>query len=685
MVEDDVMDEAAFGPLLDRLPDAVLVVDTLGVLHDANIAASSRFGWSLEEWQGRSLLELVHPDDLDWVISSLGTVQGKDVGSLIEFRARAADGWRLVEANGTAFEHDGEAFVLLAIRDLTERRGWEVAGDDTAMFRTLLQFSSTLTVLTDGAGVVRSASGALMRMTGLDPGAVVGKPLTDVLMPVDRPDLDQAIESLGPDRRHATIEVTLHAEGRTPVPCQLSIVDLTEDPTVGGLVISGHDITELQSAREELEYSAGHDPLTGLANRHQLVTALDARLAAGERRSTLVVAFVDLDRFKPVNDLYGHKVGDEVLSAVATRLRAEVRESDVVARFGGDEFVVVAEATGADPVGAVRDRVLDAFASPFSLSTGEFVIGASVGAVACRDGQDAETVISEADAAMFADKHDRGERRLGPIVTRRELAERLADALDGGEFVVHYQPIVSLADGAWLGLEALARWRHPDRGILLPGDFLDVIEDTGRMGDLGQVVLDRVATDMARLRIDVGATPSISVNAMASEISGTDYPARIAETLRAGGIEPGRLTVELSEREVFGPSTRRGTELATSLAALADAGIHLAVDDFGTGYSSLTHLVTLPIDVIKVDRSFIAGLVHDPQRRSVIAALAGLSDSAGMTMVAEGIDQPGQIEVLRRLGCELGQGFHYARPMPFDEIVMGYRSEVALRDSVGRG
>ena len=142
--------------------------------------------------------------------------------------------------------------------------------------------------------------------------------------------------------------------------------------------------------------------------------------------------------------------------------------------------------------------------------------------------------------------------------------------------------------------------------------------------------------------------------------------------------------MELSEREVFGPSTRRGTELATSLAALADAGIHLAVDDFGTGYSSLTHLVTLPIDVIKVDRSFIAGLVHDPQRRSVIAALAGLSDSAGMTMVAEGIDQPGQIEVLRSLGCELGQGFHYARPMPFDEIVMGYRSEVALRDSVGR-
>ena len=184
---------------------------------------------------------------------------------------------------------------------------------------------------------------------------------------------------------------------------------------------------------------------------------------------------------------------------------------------------------------------------------------------------------------------------------------------------------------------------------------------------------------MATLRIEAGATPSISVNALASEISQPDYPARIADVLRTGGIHPDRLTVEISEREVLGQSSRRGSELTTSLAALADAGIHLAVDDFGTGYSSLTHLVTLPVDVIKVDRSFVAGLVHDPQRRSVIAALVGLSASAGKTMVAEGIDQPGQIEVLRELGCELGQGFHFARPMPIDEIVMGYRSEMALR------
>ena len=255
------MDEAAFGPLLDRLPDAVLVVDALAVLRDANDAASRRFGWTLEEWQGQSLLELVHPDDLDWVISSLGTVQDKDVGSLIEFRAKAADGWRLVETCGTAFEHDGEALIVLAIRDLTERRAWEVASDDTEMFRTLLQFSGALTLLIDPSGTIRSVSGAFTRMTGRDTEQAVGRPLAEALIPPDRPRLAAALAALDGETRQVTLEATLRADGRTPVPYQLSIVDLSDDPTVEGLIVSGHDIAELQRARQELEYNAGHDVL----------------------------------------------------------------------------------------------------------------------------------------------------------------------------------------------------------------------------------------------------------------------------------------------------------------------------------------------------------------------------------------------------------------------------------------
>ncbi len=676
------MDEATFGPLIDRLPDAVLVIDTAGVLRDANAAASDRFGWSLEERRGEDVLELIHPDDLAWSLSSLSTVVEKEVGTAIELRVQASDGWRLVELIGTAFEHEGEQLIVLAIRDLTERRKWEVARDDTELFRSLMQYSASLTLLADADGTVKAASGALIRTTGRDLEDVLDRPLAEAVVPGDRASLDHALSLLRDgDERQATIEVTLKGAGRPPVPCQLSLVDLTDDPTVGGLVISAHDISELHRARSELEHIAGHDPLTGLPNRAQLLKVLEQRLGDNDRHNATLVGFIDLDRFKPVNDLYGHDAGDELLVAVASRLKAAVRSGDLLARFGGDEFVVVADAQSPRAIEALADRLQTALTPHFELSIGQVHISASVGVVECGPGSDPDTVLAEADAAMYAEKHDRSpSQKYHPVTARRELAERLGTALEAGEFIMHYQPIVRLASGTWVGLEALVRWDHPERGLLLPDQFIDVIEDTGRSAMLGQVVLASVADDMRRLKLATGATPGIAVNTTASEIADVNYPSLIADTLREGGIDPDRLTIELSEREMLERVNRRGSAIPTSLAALADAGIHLAVDDFGTGYSSLTHLVSFPIDVIKVDRSFVAGVVHDSQRSSVIAALAGLANGTGMGLIAEGVDQPQQIPALLALGCELAQGFHFAKPMPYAAVEMAYRTETELRE-----
>ncbi len=676
------VDAAAFGSLFDHLPDAVVVIDSEGVLRDANATAGQQFGWTLEEWLGRSLLELVHPDDIEWALASLGTVVDKDVGTAIELRVRARDGWRLVEVIGTPFEDQGDQMIVLSARDLTGRRGWEVAGNDTELFRAIMQNSTGLTLLTDPSGTVTAASAAFIRMTGRGMDEVLTRPLTEAVVPGDRASLNEALELLlSGAQRQVTIEVVLNASGRPPVPCQFSIVDLREDPTVGGFVISGHDISELRRARSELEHLAGHDDLTGLPNRARFVEELGRRLSNVDRRRATLVAFIDLDRFKPVNDLYGHDAGDELLTGVARRLQGAVRGDDLVARFGGDEFVIVADVRNHDAPDALAERLHAALAPHFELSIGDLNVSASVGVVTCKPGGDVETVLAEADAAMYAQKFNRnpsGQER--PVAARRELAERLGTALDAGEFVVHYQPIVTLDSGTWVGLEALTRWEHPERGLLLPDEFLDVIEHTGQGVRLGQVMLAIVAHDMQRLRQATGATPGIAVNASASEITNPDYPSLIANTLREGGIDPDRFTVELSEREMLERTNRQGSAIPTSLAALADAGIHIAVDDFGTGYSSLTHLVTFPIDVIKIDRSFVAGVVNDPQRRSVIAALAGLAENTNMVLIAEGIEQPQQIPALRNLGCRLAQGFHFAKPMPYSAMEIGYRTEAELRD-----
>ncbi len=679
------MKPVALDGLMDQLADAVLAIDMAGVLRGANATAEVRFGWSLEQWLGRSLLELIHPDDLEWAISSLATVVSKDVGTPIEVRVRSADDWRLVEVIGTSFDHQTEELILLSVRDLTERRRWEVAGDDTAMFRSVIQNGPSVTFLTDHEGIVRSVSAALIRLTGRGPDEAIGRSLIDLVVPADRGQLSLALRELVENQHgRAKLEVILAATGRPAVPCQLSMVNLLADPTVQGIVISGHDITELSEVRQELEHLAGHDTLTGLPNRAQLTSVLHTWLTnarpVGDR---IAVAFIDLDRFKPVNDLYGHEAGDELLISVAARLRSVVRGDDLVARFGGDEFVVIARPSDNINLQQLAARFEDVIAQPFNLSVGEVHISASAGVVEALPGDEVDTILAEADVAMYAAKNNR-HTTAAPgrtLTVRRRLAERVSEALDAGEFAVHYQPIVELETGRWVGLEALARWDHPEQGLLMPVDFLDIIEDIGRGARLGEIVIDTACADMHRLRSEAGVMPGIAINASVDEMTDPEYPSLVADSLRRWGIAPDRFTVEISERSMLERRSRSGIAVSTNLGALADAGIHLAVDDFGTGFSSLTHLVSFPVDIIKIDRSFVAGVVGDDQRRSVITALVGLADNTDMQVIAEGIDQPDQITVLRNLGCRLGQGFHFARPMPYDALELAYRTEGALRET----
>ncbi|MHB1486086.1 MAG: putative bifunctional diguanylate cyclase/phosphodiesterase [Acidimicrobiales bacterium] len=685
--------------LLDQLPDAVVVVDPELRVVWGNEAAAVLVGGSLDDWLGRSAAALVHPDDLEFALTSVDTVQKKVVGTPIELRLRTESGWRLVEVLGAPLygpsdgsDPAGASPVVMCIRDLTERRRWEIAGDETAMFRSLVQNGAALTMLVRADGIVHSASAALTRDLGQDPEQVEGCPLAWLVHPDDRSALTAAIaraaaeptgstssaassgeaggrpSALGSKGATVVVEVRFHRAQRDDVPFELTITNLLDDPTVAGLVISGHDITRLRAAQEAIEELAMRDALTSLPNR----ACLDRRIGEGlerlrERGEPMVVAFLDLDRFKPINDLFGHDAGDELLQILARRLRGVVADSDMVARFGGDEFVVVTHVP-ADQVPGLIDRLEDTVAQPFALAKGSAQVFASVGYAVATGAHSAESLLAEADGRMYAIKRSR-RGHLAETVTsiedRRQVAKELSVALTRDELQAHYQPIVDLLTGKVVGYEALVRWQHPRRGLLLPEAFLGVAENSGRELELGEVVLRAACTHLADLDRLGGEPVWMSVNASVGQLAGKSFVDLVASVLSEHGISPHRMCIEITERSVLErPAHGPSTPVRMTLDGLADLGVRLAIDDFGTGYSSLTHLLQFPVQVLKIDRSFVQGVATDRQSRALVAAVVRLATGMGLTAVAEGVEEPVQADVLRELGCPFGQGYLFGRPAP---------------------
>jgi diguanylate cyclase (GGDEF)-like protein/PAS domain S-box-containing protein len=437
-----------FGSLAALLPDAVLVVDEAGVLHYANPAADHLFGMSTDSRLGQNCFDLIHPGDLKMTLLALVGMNDQEIATPLEMRVQTEEGWRVAETLGATIQHPvmGQG-VALSIRDLTDRRKWEIAAGDDAKFRAMLRNGVGLTLLVNGAGNIVSASAAVTRMLGHDLTSIVGQTLIDLLLEADHRTFQTAYQKALREPTTSTdgtkIEVRLNRRSGTAVPYQLTMVNLLEDPTVNGIVVTGHDISELRAAQEELGRLVYLDPLTGLPNRGELVCELESRLRPrrpGDEQE-LVVVYIDLDRFKPVNDLFGHLAGDELLISVGQRLRRTTRDGELVARLGGGEFVVVADATGSDPLYGLCGRLEAAIAEPFHLEAGTVQLYASVGGVLAYSGDPVDTVLAEADTAMYTRKRRgqaiRPDKGL-PVVERRSLAEGLQQAFDKEEFVLFY-------------------------------------------------------------------------------------------------------------------------------------------------------------------------------------------------------------------------------------------------------
>ncbi|RMH79774.1 MAG: EAL domain-containing protein [Actinomyces sp.] len=435
------------------------------------------------------------------------------------------------------------------------------------------------------------------------------------------------------------------------------------------------DVTETRRSRALLEYQASHDDLTGLANRRSFVAEVQAALERGERCAVLVL---DIDRFKVVNDSLGHSAGDELLVRCADRVRLSLRPGDRVCRLGGDEFAILLAGPVDEAVAAaVADRLLELLRDPVEVGDTEVFPSASLGVAFAEPGDAVEDLLRHADVAMYQAKsrgRDRWEvfdRDLREAVVERVRTETdLRRAIDNGQLEVHYQPEFMLATGEIVGAEALVRWRHPERGLLAAGSFIELAEETGLVVDLGRWVLE-TATRQARAWRAAGRDLVVRVNLSARQLRPAVVD-EVAAALEASGLEAGALCLELTETAIMDDVA----ESERLLGALRELGVRLAVDDFGTGFSSLAYLKRFPVDILKIDRTFVDGVGVDPDDTAIVRSVIGLARTLKLDVVAEGIEDATQVDELLRLGCGRGQGFHLARPAPADEVELLFDAAV---------
>ena len=582
-------------------------------------------------------------DRLLELLSSLGA----QLGNFIE-RTRAEEALGRIELFRTAFE---SAPVGMAL--------FEIAGDDR--------------------GRLLQANAALCDFLARPEAELIGRRLDDLSHPEDRDvDFNAATHVLDGAVSTSAIEARyLQDDGRVVwgIVHRTILRDADGNPLHG--VVQVQDITERKLAESQLAHQALHDPLTGLPNRALFLDRLGHALVRTQRDATSrpAVMFIDLDRFKVVNDSLGHTAGDEILVEAAARIGSVVRSDDTVARLGGDEFTVLCEGAGYIEAAAVARRIIEALAAPFTVQDRSVYVSASIGiALSSDSGHSAELLIRDADAAMYRAKASGGgthalfrQAMLGSPVKRLELESALRLALEHDELCLFYQPQVSLPTGAVVGFEALARWRHPMRGLIGPNEFIPLAEETGLIVPIGAWVLREACREARRWRERHGPDRSLmlSVNISPRQLSEPGLVDLIAATLAEAGLDPEDLRLEIIESVVMDERVS-ALELLTGLSEL---GVGLAIDDFGIGFSSLSRLRELPrVDAVKLDKAFIDGVCTTSSDRAIVAAGISLAQALEAVTVAEGVETAEQAAALRDLGCELAQGYFFAPPRPPDEL-----------------
>lgn len=659
--------------IVEASPVAIYTVSLDGITLTWNAAAERIFGWSREEAVGRRLPIVPESANDEFDALTKRVAEGHPFHDLELRRLRKDGTWiDLNVATSPLRGRNGEVVAVVGIaQDISERRRIEQRRrEELHQLQEIIDAIPAPIFYKDANGVYAGCNRAFEAYIGRPRSAIVGMSVYDI-SPKDLADVYRAadvalFEAMGTQIYEASV---LYADGVRHDVVFHKAVYRNLHGELGGLVGTMLDITARKVAERTLEHRAFHDALTGLPNRAFFLERLERAIADAHANSTrLAIAFIDLDRFKIVNDTLGHDAGDRLLKEVARRIRGALRDTDTLARFGGDEFLAIMPSVAdAGAAAMIAQRVLDALhASPIAVSDRFLHASASVGvSVFPTDGEDVATLLRHADAAMYRAKQaGKNTYRLFAHDVSSEAAERfdleadLHQAIDRGEFELHYQPIIDLATSKLVSFEALARWRHPTRGLLLPGRFISIAEESGLIVRLGNLVLREACRQATSSGAELGACFDIAVNVSALQFERSDFVDEVARILAETGLAPARLTLELTESSMM-PDRVDAHEQLHALKAL---GIRLAIDDFGVGYSSLSSLRKLPIDILKIDRSFIEELGRPRGTTELVRAIIALAKSLDLRVIAEGVETPHQLDALRELGCHEVQGFLLGRP-----------------------
>ena len=670
--------ESRLRTLFESSPDPVWIIED-GKFVECNDAAVSMLGY-----RNKAELLNIHPSQLSPVVQPDGQDSFRKAEEMMrmalehglhrfEWEHLRADGTRLTaEVTLSNIKLAGRQALYCAWRDISDRKRAEKA---LRLYAKVFENSGEAILITDADNRIVAINQSLTRDTGYSQDELLGKN-PRVLSSHHTPrDIYQSMWASLRESGYWQGELwDLRKDGVTyPKWAAISAIR-NEQGLLTNYIASFTDISERKAAEARIDHLAHHDALTGLFNRYNLESRLAQSLLAAKRENRqLAVMFIDMDRFKTINDTLGHHVGDQMLIEVAQRLLQSVRESDIVARLGGDEFVVtLTSMAGEMDAALVAAKILGTLGAPYLIEGKTLHSTPSIGiAIFPTNGDDANTLMRDADTAMYyAKEHGRNNFQFfTPTMTaaaeeRLELERDLRAALSARQFVLHYQPQVTVPEGRVHGVEALVRWHHPERGLIPPLKFIPIAEETGVIEALGAWVLDEACRQLAAWRTE-GLTPlRMAVNLSAHQLRSPDLVAQVQATIARHGIRPGELELEVTESAAMNDPERA----IAQLKALRDLGVELAIDDFGTGYSSLAYLKLLPIHTLKLDRAFVRDIETDENDAAISAATLALAHNLGLKVVAEGVETEAQRRFLTEHHCDYLQGYLFGKPEPASEL-----------------
>lgn len=673
--------DETFRAIFDAAPIGMALIDPEGnvLLHNAAFRAVLDYDPATITRIGA--VTLTHPADRAVTIQLFGELCAglRDVYTQ-EKRVRYRAGhwvWVCLTVSAIRATDGALLYTISMVENITERKATEAAlRASEERFRALIHNATDIIAIMEPDGTRRYASPALQRTLGYPDDAELPPDDFALVHPDDLATIQASLQDcLSAPRTQAEIAYRLRAHDGSWCHFEAIITNLLDNEVIDGLVINSRNVTARKEAEAQLLHWAFHDPLTNLPNR-QLFMDRTAQALGRARRTTGAVAIlsVDIDRFKLINDSLGHSVGDELLAAVGARLLNAAREGDTVARLSGDLFAILVEdLRDAGEALTIAERLRTMLSRPFNVGEREVVISVSLGiALSARGRHTADDLLRDADRALSRAKElgkarsELFDAQSGAVaVERLELEQDLRRALDAGALHLHFQPQLDLRTGRLDGIEALVRWNDPRRGDVPPGQFIPVAEETGLILPLGRWVLTAACRQARIWEQRDGSTPLVAVNLSVREFQHPDLPGDVARVLAETGLAPARLQLEITESAAM----QDIDGAIATLNALRQLGVRLALDDFGTGHSSLSYLQRLPVDTLKLDRSFLDGTGRETMRgRAIIPAITALAHALDLTVIAEGIETADHLNWVRAAGCDWGQGYYISRPAPAAEI-----------------